>query len=451
MRPPWGRGMTMNFIDINTAEMLSETKQPSLGMRFGQKLCRTRYQLGGALILGVIIPAIARRRFELIPDQVISYNDTLLGTLAALLIGYLLYRKVTVLPGASARTNLLPAFLTSYVLVISVFFALRLPYSRAQFLMSFALLVCWFYIVMFVLARIRTVQFGLVCPRILPRIEAVPGISWHHFETPDQAATAPRMPLVVNFDHPGLTEEWERFIAEEAVQGRRIFSDKQLIESLAGRTSIHHLSENVFGHLAPDSIFSPAKRYVDSIFAALALIFLFPLLLLVAAAIRIDSKGPALFRQIRVGYRGQTFVLYKFRSMRVDAERDRAGTNPDITQDSDQRITRVGSFIRKSRIDELPQIWNILLGQMSWIGPRPETIVLSEWYENEIPFYRYRHIVRPGITGWAQVKQGHVTSIEDVKRKLEYDLYYIKHYSIWTDILIVIQTAQVVVTGFGAK
>ena len=94
---------------------------------------------------------------------------------------------------------------------------------------------------------------------------------------------------------------------------------------------------------------------------------------------------------------------------------------------------------------------NILLGQMSWIGPRPETIKLSEWYEREIPFYRYRHIVRPGITGWAQVKQGHVTSVNDVRRKLEYDFYYVKHFSLWTDVLIVIQTVKVMLTGFGAK
>ena len=441
----------MNFIEIGTAEMLADTKRHSVGTWIGYKLFRTRYQLIGAFLLGVLLPWMIRSQLEIFPDQIERYDTTLLGTLTAILLGYLLYRKVTVLPGASARTNLLPAFLTSYLLVIFVFFALRLSYSRAQFFMSFVLTVTWFYAVMFIVARLRIVQFGLVCTRAAQKVEAHPSIKWHYFETPEQAANAPRMPLVVDFDHPGLTEKWERYIAEEAVQGRRIFSDRQLIESLAGTTSIDHLSPNEFGHLAPDSLYSPAKQYLDLVIAAFALIFIAPLLILVSIAIRLDSKGPALFRQVRVGYRGETFFLYKFRSMSIETTPDNQGTIADITQHSDQRITRVGRFIRKTRIDELPQIWNILLGQMSWIGPRPETIALSAWYEKEIPFYRYRHIVKPGISGWAQVKQGHVSSIEDVKRKLEYDLYYIKHYSIWTDILIVIQTAQVVISGYGAK
>jgi lipopolysaccharide/colanic/teichoic acid biosynthesis glycosyltransferase len=123
----------------------------------------------------------------------------------------------------------------------------------------------------------------------------------------------------------------------------------------------------------------------------------------------------------------------------------------DMTLSDDQRITRIGRFIRRTRIDELPQVINILLGQMSWIGPRPETIALSEWYEMKIPFYRYRHIVRPGITGWAQVKQGHVTSVDSVREKLEYDFYYVRNFSIWLDMLIVMQTFRVVLTGHGAK
>ena len=136
--------------------------------------------------------------------------------------------------------------------------------------------------------------------------------------------------------------------------------------------------------------------------------------------------------------------------MRVQTEAERSRTS-DMTRSDDDRITSVGRFIRKTRIDELPQLINILLGQMSLIGPRPETLNLSEWYEAEIPFYRYRHIVRPGITGWAQVKQGHVTSVDDVREKLEYDFYYVRNFSVWLDFLIVIQTLRVIFTGHGAK
>ena len=122
-----------------------------------------------------------------------------------------------------------------------------------------------------------------------------------------------------------------------------------------------------------------------------------------------------------------------------------------ITQSADPRITRVGAFLRRTRLDELPQIFNILRGDMSWIGPRPEVVSLSHWYESELPFYRYRHIVRPGITGWAQVNQGHVSRVDDVRGKLHYDFYYIKNFSVWLDILIVMRTVVTVFNGFGAR
>ena len=117
----------------------------------------------------------------------------------------------------------------------------------------------------------------------------------------------------------------------------------------------------------------------------------------------------------------------------------------------DPRITRVGGFLRKSRIDELPQVFNILAAQMSWIGPRPEALVLSSWYTGEIPFYRYRHVVRPGISGWAQVSQGHVAHVDEVHEKLQYDFFYIKYFSPWLDLLILFRTVKTMATGFGAR
>ena len=122
-----------------------------------------------------------------------------------------------------------------------------------------------------------------------------------------------------------------------------------------------------------------------------------------------------------------------------------------VTKDNDVRITPVGRFLRQTRLDELPQLLNVLKGEMSWIGPRPEALVLSQWYEREIPFYPYRHIVRPGITGWAQVHQGHVANVEDVTEKLHFDFYYIKHYSFWIDLIVVGRTIKTMLTGFGAR
>jgi lipopolysaccharide/colanic/teichoic acid biosynthesis glycosyltransferase len=134
------------------------------------------------------------------------------------------------------------------------------------------------------------------------------------------------------------------------------------------------------------------------------------------------------------------------RQVEVEDERRAA-----MTGDDDDRITRVGAFLRRYRLDELPQIFNILKFEMSWIGPRPEAEVLSVWYTSELPFYRYRHVVKPGISGWAQVNQGHVADVEEVHRKLQYDFYYIKYFSPWLDLLILFRTIKTMMTGFGAK
>jgi lipopolysaccharide/colanic/teichoic acid biosynthesis glycosyltransferase len=172
-------------------------------------------------------------------------------------------------------------------------------------------------------------------------------------------------------------------------------------------------------------------------------------MVLIAIAIRCDSRGPALFRQKRVGHAGRPITIYKFRTMRpVDVEDERSAA---MTQDGDERITRVGRLLRTLRIDELPQIFNILKWEMSWIGPRPEAEVLSVWYTSEIPFYRYRHVVKPGISGWAQVNQGHVAEVDEVHRKLQYDFYYIKYFSPWLDILILFRTIKTMLTGWGAR
>jgi len=144
------------------------------------------------------------------------------------------------------------------------------------------------------------------------------------------------------------------------------------------------------------------------------------------------------------------FTVYKFRTMTVAVEGGDLRAEA-MTQAADARITKLGRWLRFTRLDELPQIINILRREMSWIGPRPEAEILSRWYEVEIPFYRYRHIVRPGVTGWAQVCQGHVTAIGDVQSKLHYDFYYIKHYSAWIDLLIIARTVRTVVTGHGSR
>ena len=190
------------------------------------------------------------------------------------------------------------------------------------------------------------------------------------------------------------------------------------------------------------------KRMLDLAMSMILAFLTAPVMMLTAVAIKLESRGPILYSQDRVGENGRVFTVYKFRSMRADAEQ---GGRPVWARDNDDRITRVGRFIRKTRLDELPQLWNVMRGDMSFVGPRPERPFFVEYLGREIPFYMQRHAVKPGLTGWAQVKYEYGSSIEDAMEKLRYDLYYIKHLSIFFDLTIVLDTVKVVLFGKGAK
>ena len=171
------------------------------------------------------------------------------------------------------------------------------------------------------------------------------------------------------------------------------------------------------------------------------------LLSAIAALVKLDSRGPAFFRQRRIGLYGEPFELIKLRSMRSDAEKDGA----KWAQKDDPRVTRLGRFIRKVRIDELPQAWSVLTGRMSFVGPRPEVPAFVDDLEDKLPFYAERHMVKPGITGWAQINYPYGASIEDARAKLEYDLYYAKNYTPFLDLLIMLQTLRVILWPEGAR
>ncbi len=192
---------------------------------------------------------------------------------------------------------------------------------------------------------------------------------------------------------------------------------------------------------------SAVKRIFDITASVILLALTFPIIALFALVVKLDSKGPAFFRQQRVGLYGEPFQLIKLRSMRTDAEKDGA----KWAEHNDPRITRVGRLIRKLRIDELPQTWSVLLGHMSFVGPRPEVPSFVDSLEEEIPFYGERHMVKPGITGWAQINYPYGASVEDSRRKLEYDLYYAKNYTPFLDLVILLQTVRVILWPEGAR
>jgi lipopolysaccharide/colanic/teichoic acid biosynthesis glycosyltransferase len=379
----------------------------------------------------------------------VGLQASVLGTFVALASGYFSYRRLSRYPGVKASYHILPSFAASYGLVLAFFFFARLDYSRLQFLASFSVCVIWYYVVYFKVQRQQRLRIGVVPYGDVALLDDINEVTWVRLS--ESELVTGEFDAIVADLRADVPSHWERFLADRALEGTLIMHVKQMQESLTGRVAIEHLSENTLGSLIPGIIYAKVKRVGDFAVALLVLPLLIPLFLLIGLLIRIDSPGPVLFRQQRMGYRGTGFEMFKFRSMADDpgsAANDRMAA---VTQDGDHRVTRIGRYLRRYRIDELPQVLNILKGEMSWIGPRPEAVALSLWYEAELPFYRYRHIVRPGITGWAQVKQGHVADVDDVLWKLHYDFYYIKNFSFWLDLLIVAGTVRTVLSGFGAR
>jgi sugar transferase (PEP-CTERM system associated) len=234
------------------------------------------------------------------------------------------------------------------------------------------------------------------------------------------------------------------------MHGINILEESVFYERQLGKIRLDalHPSNVIFSDgYTPAVLKQTEKRLIDVTAAALLLLVTVPVFLVTALAIKLESRGPIFYRQARVGRRGDVFQVYKFRSMRPDAERNGAVW----ARSNDDRVTRVGRFIRKVRIDELPQLINVLNGDMSFVGPRPERPEFVQELARAIPYYDLRHYVKPGITGWAQVCYPYGASIKDAREKLQFDLYYIKNYSVFLDITILLQTVQVILWGKGAR
>ena len=197
---------------------------------------------------------------------------------------------------------------------------------------------------------------------------------------------------------------------------------------------------------SPSKFYLNVKRTIDVSLSVILLIVTAPLMALIAIAIKLNSRGPVIFSQERVGLLGRRFQVHKFRSMRQDAEQS---TGPTWAREHDDRVTRVGAFLRRCRLDELPQMWNVLCGEMSFIGPRPERPYFVDLLKTKIPYFDLRHYATPGITGWAQVMYRYGASVEDAYHKLEYDLYYAKNISLRLDLLILLKTVRVILKGEG--
>jgi sugar transferase (PEP-CTERM system associated) len=235
------------------------------------------------------------------------------------------------------------------------------------------------------------------------------------------------------------------------MQGIKIEEATSWLEKISGKIEVEnqYLSWLVFGEgFRRSTPFRWVRRVLSFSISFVGLILALPLFPFIIIAIRLDSEGPVFYGQTRVGKNGRVFKVVKFRTMRQDAE---APNDPQWTRDNDPRVTRVGRFLRLSRLDEIPQLWCVLKGDMAFVGPRPERPEFIEMLSKEIPNYDVRHVVRPGLTGWAQVRYRYGSTVEDAREKLQYDLFYIKNASIGLDLLIMFQTVKTVLLGRGAQ
>lgn len=413
-------------------------------------LSSVRLQMIANLAFGVVLPSLAFIGFLGATSEAargVQYSIT--GASVAVVLSTIVLRLVTAFPGVRAFAYVLPAVTSGYGLVVAIMFAARLEYNRLFLSTSFVLTLGVSLLFSLLLARYGVRRFHVVPFGRAASLPRTAEAEWIVMAAPEVPA-APRATLVADL-HYALPPDWEAMLAEAAVSGRPVYHVKQLQESLTGRVSMEHLSENTFGSLVPNLAYVHLKRLIDLVATVALLPLLIPVMLVVAVVVKATSPGPVFFLQTRMGYRGRPFRMVKFRTMRHRVSGEGEGRDAAMTRDDDDRVTAPGRFLRRSRLDELPQVLNILQGTMSWIGPRPEATTLSEWYKNEIPFFHYRHIVRPGITGWAQVNQGHVVGLGPVGDKLAFDFYYVKNFSLWLDIVIVLRTIQTILTGFGAR
>ena len=245
---------------------------------------------------------------------------------------------------------------------------------------------------------------------------------------------------------PKITEK----LLQYKLEGLQYYNYLEFYETYENKLPISHLSpkwflENTGFEIYHNNFNLKAKRLLDLLFALLIGIFAAPVIVLAAIIVKLESKGPVFFIQERIGEGNKKFNIVKFRSMTTDAEKD----GPQWASKNDNRVTKFGKIMRATRIDELPQLWNVLRGEMSFVGPRPEREFFIQQLEKEIPYYNLRHTVKPGLTGWAQVMYPYGASVEDAYRKLQYDLYYIKHHSIPFDVKVFLKTVTIVIFGKG--
>lgn len=382
-----------------------------------------------------------------------QFGETLWWCAVPYVIAAHLLMRTSHLPVAERGGVLWVSTTAPFVFTPLGFALLQQPYSRAAVVWAYAATTLWLWWgyrrhvkhralrLVHIDANVPAQLAACLSPNTLDA-QAVELIAWNaHHDSPLPACDG----LVLD-RHVRTTDERTRLLGELKMQHLRLYSVEAVAELTSGRKMLPTAADTLW-EIDNDPGYDRVKRLLDvATVIALAPLWL-PLAAGVALAVRFDSKGPALYSQPRVGRDGHVFTLWKFRSMVHGLQ----APGVHFAQAEDPRITRVGRVLRRTRLDELPQLFNVLMGHMSLIGPRPEQTAFVRDFATTIPCYPYRHLVRPGLTGWAQVQQGYADSADTTRIKLSYDLYYVAHYSLALDLLIAAKTVKTVCTGFGAR
>jgi lipopolysaccharide/colanic/teichoic acid biosynthesis glycosyltransferase/glycosyltransferase involved in cell wall biosynthesis len=410
-----------------------------------------RWALWGVWIL---LPSLmAAQLFKDAGLMTYQFGETLWWCVLPYAVATHLLMRASNLPVAERSGVLWVSTTAPFVFTPLGFALLQQPYSRAAVVWAYAATTLWLWWgyrrhvkhralrLVHIDANVPAQLAACLSPNTLDT-QAVQLIAWN----PNHDTPLPACDGVVLDRHVRSTDERTRLLGELKMQHLRLYSVEAVAELTSGRKMLPTAADSLW-EIDNDPSYDRAKRLLDvATVIALAPLWL-PLAACVALAVRFDSKGPALYSQPRVGRDGQVFTLWKFRSMVHGLQ----APGVHFAQADDPRITRVGRLLRRSRLDELPQLFNVLMGHMSLIGPRPEQTAFVRDFAATIPSYPYRHLVRPGLTGWAQVQQGYADSADTTRIKLSYDLYYVAHYSLALDLLIAAKTVKTVCTGFGAR
>ena len=380
------------------------------------------------------------------------FTHTIAMSVAPYCVAYLLLDRTLHIPPIEGNSLVGVAALLPFAALLGVCAIFRIDYSRGAMLVCTVITMVWLWLGYRRFVSTYVPVFGYLSPSAMTHLQDIlsapgaAGASRAEFRKISTLPEAAQCDGLMMDRSATMDPERTRALASFKLSHVRLYSVERIGELLTGRLGLAHIEESFLDDHAQNYLYMPFKRVADILAVVLLAPAAVPIGLLVALAVGLESEGPLIFRQERVGLYGKVFTMLKFRSMT-----DKPHATAQFATRQDPRVTRVGRFIRKYRLDEIPQLWNVFIGQMSLIGPRPEQVSMVNAFSETIPYYPYRHLVRPGLSGWAQVQQGYAGSHEETVTKLSYDLYYVKHCSVALDLLICVKTLKTLVTGYGAR